>query len=489
MRLSPLNLFTIVLLLVSSVALLALSTYRATTFPFTHDESVSFAIFSWQPVYEKTANNHLLNTFLMRQFSYLFGNSELALRLPTLLAQALYLGCGIALSMRLQNVWMQVSSFAMLNLNPFLLDFFFLARGYGLALGFLMLSLLLYARALHEKKKPIFVLFAYLSTAAGALAVLANFSFLNFYLPLLAACTLLLVTDESLRNFTTQHILSTLGMLIVNCAYLGFVALKTFDLQQRGELYFGGHDGFISDTLASLVHSSLYFASYPQISTGQISGFVIGIFFISLVYGIFLWFRKANQPLFLFYLFILTISIVLPLVQHQALGTLFPIERAALYYLPLFALTFTAALDLAVQQLGRDLLRALVLLVPIAVAVLLSWHLYHTLNIDTTYTWNYDAHDKEVIELINRDHAAHSPNSKVRLGVTWLMEPSLNFYRVTRNYTWLAPVTRDPLNSAPFDYIYASKTDLKAIQFPLATTLAEYADTDTILLATHQPAQ
>jgi len=49
-----------------------------------------------QPKWGNTANNHLLNTALMQLCSTLFGNSELSLRLPNVLAHAVYLACSLA---------------------------------------------------------------------------------------------------------------------------------------------------------------------------------------------------------------------------------------------------------------------------------------------------------------------------------------------------------------------------------------------------------
>ena len=123
-------------LLLAAVGLLASSIYRASTFPFVHDESLSFTIVNGEPGWGASPNNHLLNTFLMRLCSTLFGNSELSLRAPNILAHVLYLVSSILLLRRLQHVLLQVVGFVFLNLNPFMLDFFFLARGYGLALGF-----------------------------------------------------------------------------------------------------------------------------------------------------------------------------------------------------------------------------------------------------------------------------------------------------------------------------------------------------------------
>jgi hypothetical protein len=179
--------FTGALLLLAGIGLLASSIYRAATGPFTIDESLSFAIFSWDPSWGAKANNHLLNTWLMQWCSRLFGNSELALRLPNVLAHGVYLGCALALVRRVRSAGLQIVGFVLLNLNLFLLDFFSLARGYGLALAFELLSLYWVVRGFTEEPRWNLGKYPYLSISAASLAVLANFSFLDYYLPLLLA--------------------------------------------------------------------------------------------------------------------------------------------------------------------------------------------------------------------------------------------------------------------------------------------------------------
>jgi hypothetical protein len=68
------------------------------------------------------------------------------------------------------------------------------------------------------------------------------------------------------------------------------------------------------------------------------------------------------------------------------------------------------------------------------------------------------------------------------LGDSWLLEPSLNFYRVTRGYSWLAPVTRAPLDARDYDYIYAFARDVDERTARRYVTVAAFPDTGTVLL-------
>jgi uncharacterized membrane protein len=194
------------LMILFASALLATSVYRAATSAFTHDESLSFASFNWAPQWSSTPNNHFLNTWLMRLCSSLFGNSELSLRAPNIAAHAIYLAFTLLLLKRIHHVGLQVVGFILLNLNPFLLDFFSLARGYGLALGFLMLSLYLLVRGYEERQRRRRAVNCWLSGLAAAAAVLANFAFLTWYVPMVVATAWVLSSDRSFRRISDDRL-------------------------------------------------------------------------------------------------------------------------------------------------------------------------------------------------------------------------------------------------------------------------------------------
>jgi hypothetical protein len=61
------------------------------------------------------------------------------------------------------------------------------------------------------------------------------------------------------------------------------------------------------------------------------------------------------------------------------------------------------------------------------------------------------------------------------------MEPSLNFYRVTHNYTWLAPVTKAAVTDGHYDYVYGFEADVTQLR-DQSVRLASYGDTNTLLV-------
>lgn len=129
------------MMLIFSAALITYVFIRAYTLSFTHDESLSFTIIARNSHWTKAANHHVLNTTLMSLSSFLFGNKEFSLRLPNVLSFILYLTGSFFIYRSSKNNWLFFLAISLTLLNPFLIEFFSLARGYGLSLAFMLMGL------------------------------------------------------------------------------------------------------------------------------------------------------------------------------------------------------------------------------------------------------------------------------------------------------------------------------------------------------------
>lgn len=160
---------------------------RAVLVPLTYDEAASYlryisqdflAIFNFE-----VATNHFLNTLPTKLVSIIAGDSELALRLPSLAGYGLYLSFSVLILRSISERAVAIAGFVLLNLNPYLLDYFALSRGYGLSLGCLMGALFFFlrfagARVSGESGRTD----AARALMFGCAAVLAGFSLLDAYL-------------------------------------------------------------------------------------------------------------------------------------------------------------------------------------------------------------------------------------------------------------------------------------------------------------------
>jgi hypothetical protein len=179
--------------------LYAFAVVRAIRVPLTFDEAAAFlryidtdfpsvfhtsllSIFSFE-----VATNHFLNTLLTKLCYLAAGSSELALRTPNLIGYAIYLCFAQLILRRCTDRTIALAGFLLLNLNPYLLDFFTASRGYGLSVGLLLGALYFLFQvldAVRDGASPIPRVSWMLALACAA--VLANFALLNAYVGIFA---------------------------------------------------------------------------------------------------------------------------------------------------------------------------------------------------------------------------------------------------------------------------------------------------------------
>jgi uncharacterized membrane protein len=129
-------------------ALLAINLVRAVTQSVTPGEARNYVLYVAPPWAEALSrfdiNYHVLNTLLVRISTARFHLTELSMRLPSLLAGALYLWVVCRLARRwFGDSLAMLAVVGLLTLNPLVIDALSEARGYGMALAFWTLALYL----------------------------------------------------------------------------------------------------------------------------------------------------------------------------------------------------------------------------------------------------------------------------------------------------------------------------------------------------------
>jgi hypothetical protein len=179
------TLATVILALAAGVYLTA----RAFLVPLTYDEASSFyryvdadfaALFDFA-----TATNHFLNTVLTRLSVGILGVSPIALRLPNVLAGILYLGVAAALARRMRDSAIAFAAAVLLMTNPYVLDYFTVSRGYGLAVALLLAAIFMLLREAFAA-----------SLILAATAVIANFAVLPAFLAIVATVVVQLLAQS-----------------------------------------------------------------------------------------------------------------------------------------------------------------------------------------------------------------------------------------------------------------------------------------------------
>jgi hypothetical protein len=463
---------------------LAYTTVRAVRVPLTHDEAVTsnvwiargpLAILTFDG--PEPANNHLLNTLLSGAGQAVFGRVPVALRLPNLIAHAAFLLASWRLLSRVAGAGIALAGFVLVNANPLLLELFGLARGYGLAMGFVAPALLFAVRALDAPEIRVRDEAAcYALLAAG---VFAQLVVLDIFAAVAATFLLFRLVRPprapvagGLRRIALESVPAAVATVFLLATAGPIVAA----LRRAGALYTGGTAGMWHDTVGSVVWISLLNlpASFDRATR---AGIGIGLAGLVAVAAYRLVRPAAGARAFLALFSVLALVCAAIQAQHVLLGAKFPEDRIATVFLPLFVFAAAAACAAAPAPFDRAA-------TPVAVAVgLLALALFaRRATLSRSDLWWFDADDVRMLEDVDRLRVSRPGAFRpVRLSITWLLEPSLNWYRQTEEFGFLAPVSRDgPLEAA--DYTYVLGEDEAGLVRRGYLVLRRYPATGNVLL-------
>lgn len=424
---------------------------RADVLAFTSDEASSFGIFHGVTDAASRANNQLLNTVLMQWSQDLFGESELALRLPNVLAFGLYAGGSLALLATLRQRAAILLGATLLLADPFLLDFFGLARGYGISLGFSAVALGAVATRTRSPLRPALV------CGAAVVAFYASFASLNLVLGVLGVLGLETGILIQGRPFPTRSVLASIASLGVAAALIVPGVIRLRWLQARNALYYGGHKGFLQDTVQSLLQGIGYRYSHER--TIHVDGvtravhapaaawvvwpevFVVVVTVASCAWAAYSGAAHRRWGLAQQAAVVLAIAVAAAKIEASALHTLYPLNRTALIYVLLFAVLVAAACDDLVATVARKgVTRALGIASAVCATAAAGNVAYHA-NLRYTPAWREDASSRHVITAAIAYERAH-PRRGTWLLVAGTRAGALEYYRIRFHLTWLQPLTQ-----------------------------------------------
>jgi hypothetical protein len=414
---------------------------KASIVPFTHDECQSYTIFAEHSSQGNTANNHWLNTWSAYPLYLLFGESELAMRLPNLLVFILYLFYCFKFTQRFQNIEVQWLCIVLLTAFPFMLDFFGMMRGYGMSLGFGLGALFYFTEWVNDVgNRKNFEWTLYLSL----LAVLANFTTLIFHVASVSIMGFFLLQEFKLKLFTAHFKRLLLRPLLVNIVVLSAAIYWVLFLKSRNQLYYGSDIGLFKGSFQSLVMAFFY---KSEMAEGQSYMHWVMLFcsviFIALLIG--LWFKKANKSLYGLSLFSILLCAV-PIALHYSLDFKYPLDRGVLiFYVPLVML-----LPYGLQYIANKGKVVNVVAKAVTTVVIVAWLFNFARGANLTYfcMWKYDADVEHAVKQMK------GGVDSVSIACDWKLEPSVNFYRKKLEVRARKPTKTENIENESFSFYY-----------------------------------
>jgi hypothetical protein len=412
----------------------------AVSLSLVHDEAQTFNAYlngSWGAAYfQFNSNNHVLFSLLAKLSMTIFGVSEFALRLPTVIAGgALMLGFWLVLEY-VPSRAVRWIAYLTLALHPLMLDFSVAARGYGLSLAFLVWAL--YAAM---KRHP-----AIAGTLLG-LSVSANF---NTALPAAGMIGAAALLAEGKLNARVKTLVTMAG---TSAAMVGAICGGALRVFQRSELYAG----------VSSFHDSLYNLIFTSIHATPRLGLVdpwraanVALYAALIPIGLFVAVRsyqawRAGDRITPLAPLALALALSAMIVAHRFVGLLYPLDRTGLPWMLLFAVAWAVCAGTT----GSPLLRYANLLA----ACLLAAQFVTQFHGEYLTLWWYDRFSHDVAQRIE-SQTRDRPAGSVSISATWIHEPALEFYRVRDRVAAWKPVERNiPTRFAGYDYYVLNQPD------------------------------
>lgn len=436
--------------------------YKAATMSMTHDEASSFVNLHdknvWGYLFKadvwSNANNHWLNTLLFQGFTAVFGNDELFVRLANVLSFGLYGYFFIKIAS--ENLTSTLSVFfacIVAMANPYLLDFFSTARGYGLSLAFSVMSLYYFSNYMKDQKLKT-LLMGWISLI---LCILSLFSSVIFVPTMISGMLLYLLYKNGwqLKNKGAYlPILISAGFTLLT-ALLTFIPLKA--LSKNEEFKWGAMN--LLDCFQSLVANTGYGKKYA-INEFFTVGFMTCIAIIILIFLV----QKMNLKENItskagIYLSTWTlVTLVIAMVAAKLLiGSYYPVDRKTTMFIPFIALLLGYGVELVIN---KGFYKKLVMLS----TVVLGLHFVLSLRLHSVREWWYDEETRDFIEKIDQDS-----NGPTLVGTHWMFHPALSFYAIT-DYAVkisIAQYNKEIVTDRVYNYyvIFDSEYDLLKTQY------------------------
>jgi len=375
----------------------------------------------WEP----SSNNHVLNSALMRLFTSVFGLHYLTVRAPAMIGAVVYIGsayrlCRVVSSSRALQWALLVS----MTCNPLVMDYLVAARGYGLALGFLLCALAVQFTALPPRRA------CAVSSVCLALAFASNFAFAIADGTMLLA--ILLWRCRRPGDRFGRLAAGVLPGLFVTLLLSSYTALNwgASQMTYRGAASLG-------ETFASIGEASLYRPN-TQLVNPLIYPFVdalrpflfpaLGVACALCLLGFAVYRPWRSEPARTAMahcagLFALIAGLlVLDYLAFRAFAIKLPLERHALYLVPLCTLFVGAVAATPATAAWTRLAQRCLL----GVCLLTAGYYLSCLRLTYFREWRWNADSDRIYWMLDYYHRVYGADS---FATNWKSVATLNFYR------------------------------------------------------------
>jgi hypothetical protein len=456
---------------------------RALLLELTPDEVFSVTLWAKQfTVYPETytdlsANHHWLNSWGMWFFSGIFGDSDFVLRLPNVLAYLVYLYFSYRIATQIAPARYLLVVFLLLNVHPYLLDFFSLARGYGLALAGGISAVFYLGSFLKEGR----IAYAFYALLASSFALLANFNVLPIYI-----ITVALLVAGSLPYFRSIpggsfRMLHPLLLLAFSIALLALIMPHLLAMQNANALYYGSTtlwEGTAGSLATGIAYDAPYAGDNHFCSLKPIIHFMNGV----IIVAIFFYFRQRDIHVYqkirnLATVLLLPALLLVLFFQHYLLDVLYPSFRTGLPLFMLYMIAFAQSFIFLCTLIKH------LKYMPWLVALPFLAHFSLSANFSYTREWRSTGELKQFTDRIALENKqAIASGKKITLSTNGVPGVVLDYFSKKPEGSWLQVQTHWDTTAFPAaDYYILEKGNYRYLKNKNLVPLDTNRNTGNIL--------
>ncbi|HTA83547.1 MAG TPA: glycosyltransferase family 39 protein [Bacteroidia bacterium] len=371
------------------IAICLLSLYviiRSYTVDITNDEAYSFhnVKYFWYAESFCTANTHWLNSAAIKAALLLGLENNWAIRWFSALSAIIFFIICYFFIRSLTTTYHQLFACTLLLFNPFVLDYFGLARGY--ASGIMLESTALFLFIIAVKKQKRF--FAFLAVLCAGLSAIGNYSFVYFF----AAFSIVYFSVFYFKKgFSLFKNIGFYIDLLVCFAISAFVIRAWMFLLKCSQDLGAGTDS-IDEVCTSFIDGLVYFRfHYTETAATIITCILIGLVVIICGYGIFK-FKKHKQEIYFYSSLILSITLLILAVNFLCFKIVLPYARTILFLFPLVCICVIYFVQEAFHFQGKNvalIALSILFLLPFLRKPTFSYTLDFAPQEDTRNVFNY----------------------------------------------------------------------------------------------------
>lgn len=360
-----------------SIIIFTIVLVRAATSAITWDEAYTYIAYAKDfniqqliDIHSNFANNHIINTLMIAIVDNLCNipYNEFIIRLPNIIMLIFYFIGSYKISKDEKHKYLLFSG---LVLNYYVMEFFGLARGYGIAASFTIWMCYFFKKAskndCNDKNIFISIIFGLLACYSNTISILSLFAICLIYL-------IQLIRKKETIKFIKRNVIKIIPIAI----FLIYIIIFHFIVTGSDKPVFGGTGEAKGLTIVGFLEKNFVWMFVEN----SIINIVVSIIVLLFIIASIVVFRKQiiEKPFFSAIL-VLIIALIVP---STILGKPYPIERCLIPLWPLVVLGLVDMYSLWTDKLNMRIDK----LITGSVIVILIFLFAIRINIKTTRTWN-----------------------------------------------------------------------------------------------------